>query len=182
MALQELATVEMVRNVISGATPVAQATNAVNAQNAQSATSAGSATNATTADKVAHKLTITMGDTTEEFDGSEDKIINIPSSGTKLYKHFTTRVTVSGEWRFNTISSTPTAYKNVSELIADWDNIVSFIDTSSGELRNYLACVNSSGYLVLAYPYYTSGTNNGLRFLEPMPPTIAFDYDAPAEL
>lgn len=179
MALQDLATVEMVRNAINGKTPVQQAENATNAQ---SATSAGSAATATTANKVAHKLTITMGDTTEEFDGSEDKIINISSSGTKLYKHFTSRVTVSDEWRFNTISSTPTAYKNVAELIADWDNIVSFIDTSSGELRNYLACVNSNGYLVLAYPYYTSGTNNGLRFLEPMPPTIAFDYDAPAEL
>ena len=179
MALQDLATVEMVRNAINGKTPVQQAENATNAQ---SATSAGSAATATTANKVAHKLTITMGDTTEEFDGSEDKIINISSSGTKLYKHFTSRVSVSDEWRFNTISSTPTAYKNVAELIADWDNIVSFIDTSSGELRNYLACVNSNGYLVLAYPYYTSGTNNGLRFLEPMPPTIAFDYDAPAEL
>ena len=79
MALQDLATVEMVRNVINGTTPVQQA------ENAQSATSAGSAATATTANKVAHKLTITMGDTTEEFDGSEDKTIVISSE--KKYIH-----------------------------------------------------------------------------------------------
>lgn len=92
MALQDLATVEMVRNVINGTTPVQQAENAtnaqtaVNAQNAQSATSAGSAATAATANKVAHKLTITMGDTTEEFDGSEDKNITISEGTVYLHK------------------------------------------------------------------------------------------------
>lgn len=70
MALQDLATVEMVRNVMNGTTPVAQATNAINAA---------------TAGKVSHKLTITAGDSTVEFDGSEDKSITI--SGKQLYKH-----------------------------------------------------------------------------------------------
>ena len=71
MALQELATVEMVRNIIDGTTPVAQATNAINAA---------------TAGKVSHKLTITAGDSTVEFDGSEDKSLNI-SSEQSLYLH-----------------------------------------------------------------------------------------------
>lgn len=71
MALQELVTVEMVRNVINGTTPVAQATNAINAA---------------TAGKVSHKLTITAGDSTVEFDGSEDKSLNI-SLEQPLYLH-----------------------------------------------------------------------------------------------
>ena len=77
MALQDLATVEMVRNAINGTTPVTKAVNATNAQ---------TATTATTAEKVAHKLTIVQGDTSEEFDGSEDKSINI-SSSQELYMH-----------------------------------------------------------------------------------------------
>lgn len=86
MALQDLATVEMVRNVINGTTPVQQAENATNAQNAVNATNAQSAISATTASKVAHKLTITMGDTTEEFDGSEDKNITISEGTVYLHK------------------------------------------------------------------------------------------------
>lgn len=86
MALQDLATVEMVRNVIDGTTPVAQATNAINAENAVNATNAQAAATAVTADKVAHKLTITAGDSTVEFDGSKDKSLNI-SLKQPLYLH-----------------------------------------------------------------------------------------------
>lgn len=86
MALQDLATVEMVRNVINGTTPVEKAKNATNAQNAVNATNAQDAISATTASKVAHKLTITMGDTTEEFDGSEDKSITISAGTVYLHK------------------------------------------------------------------------------------------------
>lgn len=61
----------------ASATNAVNAENAVNATNAQNAATAQTATTAATAQKVAHKLVITSGDSTVEYDGSSDQTIVI---------------------------------------------------------------------------------------------------------